>query len=158
MHYKIRQCTADDIEFVITLLSKLCDLHHKGRSDVFKAGGCKYTPADIITLLTRNDAFIDICVDNNDQRLGYCIQYIKQTKQDSCRNHRKVLYIDDLCISEKQRSNGAGSAMMAAAKQRAITFECDAVELNVWEFNENAIAFYERLGYRLQRRFYEINL
>lgn len=157
MNYQIKCCTTDDIEFVCDLLCVLCDLHHNGRSDVFKSSGCKYTPADIITLLQRNDAFIDICYDN-DEKIGYCIQFLKQTPEDSCRCARKVLFVDDLCISDNQRSKGAGSALMAAVKQRATELNCDCIELNVWEFNNKAIAFYEKQGYKLQRRFYELEL
>ena len=159
MSYQIKQCTTDDIGFVSEQLTALCDIHHKGRSDVFKAGGCKYTASDIITLINQNDAFIDICVNNDSgKQVGYCIQFLKQTTEDSCRLTRKVLFIDDLCISDKQRSKGAGSAMMAAVKQRATELCCDSIELNVWEFNKSAIAFYEKLGYKLQKRIYEVKL
>ena len=158
MSYKIKQCTNDDIDFVNDLLCVLCDLHHSGRSDVFKSGGCKYTTDDIISLLERNDAFIDICIDENGNRVGYCIQFLKQVNEDNCRFARRVLYIDDLCISDNKRSKGAGSALMAAVKQRATEQSCDAIELNVWEFNKNAIEFYEKQGFLPQRRFYEMKL
>ena len=157
MRYHIRPCTPDDIAFVGELLSDTCNIHHNGRNDVFKAGGRKYTDNDIIALLERNDVFVDICVADG-EKVGYCIQFFRQTDEDSCRHARRVLFIDDLCIDAKHRSQGAGGAMVDAAKKRAAELGCDAVELNVWAFNKGAIAFYERHGFGLQKSIYEFLL
>ena len=44
------------------------------------------------------------------------------------------------------------------AKDLAKELDCDNIELNVWEFNESAMKFYEKMGMTTQRRFMEIKL
>jgi len=56
-------------------------------------------------------------------------------------------------VAEGWRSQGIGHALMQQAetwaKERGIT----EVELSVWEFNQRALALYEKLGYRTKRRY-----
>jgi GNAT superfamily N-acetyltransferase len=50
-------------------------------------------------------------------------------------------------VPEAWQGRGAGRALMNAAEAWAREHGAERLHLNVWEFNEGAIAFYERLGY-----------
>jgi len=56
--------------------------------------------------------------------------------------------IDSLAVKEGFRRSGVGRALMERAHQWARDKGVTQVELGVWEFNEGAMAFYEKLGYR----------
>lgn len=158
MEYDIRSATVMDLEFIGEQLEETCELHHHGRSEIFKPNGRKYSDQDIIEILEREDVFIDICESDEGIRLGYCIQFLRETDEDGCRFERRTLFIDDIYVITKKRSKGVGKALMYSAKQRAEKLGCAAVELNVWEFNKDAISFYESLGYVPQRRILELKL
>ena len=158
MEYDIRSATVMDLEFIGEQLEEMCELHHDGRNEIFKPHGKKYSDQDIIEILEREDVFIDICENEDGMRLGYCIQFLRETEEDDCRFGRRYLFIDDLCVIAKKRSKGIGKALMDAARQRAMKLGCSAIELNVWEFNKDAIGFYEKLGYVPQRRILELVL
>jgi len=55
--------------------------------------------------------------------------------------------INAMVVRETHRRRGIGSALIEAAHAWSLARGADDVELNVWEFNREAIALYERLGY-----------
>ena len=62
---------------------------------------------------------------------------------------------------EEKDLDKAQAAMDKAAelkKEYAIEKNCDFLMLNVWEFNENAVRFYEEYGFKTRTRHMEIKL
>jgi GNAT superfamily N-acetyltransferase len=47
---------------------------------------------------------------------------------------------------------GIGQALLRRAERWAAERGASELELTVWEFNQDAIAFYEKLGYVTERR------
>ena len=68
------------------------------------------------------------------------------------------MWIDDLFVKEEARRDGVGSALLAHARAFAGEKNCDRLELNVWAFNEAAIAFYRKNGLNIQRCIMELPL
>jgi ribosomal protein S18 acetylase RimI-like enzyme len=62
--------------------------------------------------------------------------------------HGKHLYIDDLVVTHRLRSKGAGAMMLAYAERRARELGCDGLRLCTGIENTSAISFYERQGWK----------
>lgn len=60
---------------------------------------------------------------------------------------RRHALIDTLVVKEGHQRRGIGRALMEAAHAWAIARGLGQVQLNVWEANPEARAFYEALGY-----------
>ncbi|MDB5217411.1 MAG: Histone acetyltransferase [Myxococcaceae bacterium] len=71
---------------------------------------------------------------------------------------RKCLYLEDLFVQPAHRGRGAGIALMAALAQEAITQECRRFVWQVLDWNDPAIAFYERLGAKVLREWLTVRL
>ncbi|HEX5503739.1 MAG TPA: GNAT family N-acetyltransferase [Thermomicrobiales bacterium] len=65
---------------------------------------------------------------------------------------RCYLDVASLAVREEHRRAGVGRALMAAANRWAREHGATEVDLDVWEFNPGALAFYEGLGYETVRR------
>ena len=65
---------------------------------------------------------------------------------------RRYVVVENLIVSVKSRRIGVGKALMSAVHQWAAENNAREIELTVWEFNEEALAFYEALGYAPMRR------
>ncbi len=65
---------------------------------------------------------------------------------------RRYAVIESVVVAEEHRRAGIGRGLVEKAHQWAVAEGADSIELNVWEFNQGAVEFYERLGYETASR------
>jgi ribosomal protein S18 acetylase RimI-like enzyme len=56
-------------------------------------------------------------------------------------------HVADLAVTDSARRTGVGTALMNAAESWARKLGMSVLSLDVWSTNENALAFYRRLGF-----------
>ncbi|WP_432453671.1 MULTISPECIES: GNAT family N-acetyltransferase [unclassified Agarivorans] len=56
------------------------------------------------------------------------------------------LYLEDLYVSQDQRGQGAGKALMAYLARLAVAKDCGRFEWSVLDWNQSAIDFYHSIG------------
>ena len=156
--FSCRQAVPNDWEFVQYLLLEICKLHASFRPDIFRDGGLKYDAESFAALTACPDTPVFICENSHGDRVGYIFLCLRTVVEDILRRAAKVLYIDDLCVSEPFRRSGAGSFMISFAEGYAARSGCDRVELNCWCANNRAMRFYEAVGYKPQRTIMEKKL
>jgi len=76
--------------------------------------------------------------ENDDGIIGMSLYYYRYSTWKG-----KILYIEDLIVSEKHRRSGAGSLLMEASIEEARIRNCNGVQWQVLDWNEPAIKFYE---------------
>lgn len=59
---------------------------------------------------------------------------------------RPGVYLEDLFVLESHRKSGIGRALLEAVRDAARSRQAGRLEWSVLDWNENAIAFYERFG------------
>ena len=62
---------------------------------------------------------------------------------------RKVLLIDEFGVVEAFRNCGVGTEMMLGVRAIANAFGCTDMQLNVYPQNNEALAFYQKCGFRI---------
>jgi ribosomal protein S18 acetylase RimI-like enzyme len=158
MDITIRQAQPRDCGGVIRLLLQIAQLHHEGRPDLFKPGSKKYGQAEFDAMLMDEHRSVFVAEDGEGSVAGYCICELIEYKGHAVFKDHVTLYIDDLCVDEGLRGQRIGErlndAVIAYAKQNGVY----NIELNAWECNAGAIRFYERCGYKVQRRRMEMIL
>ena len=68
------------------------------------------------------------------------------------RRKRQHAAIGDIVVTSEHRRAGVGRLLMADADDWARVRGAAEIELTVWDFNSNAAALYESLGYETTRR------
>ncbi len=98
-------------------------------------------------------SFCALVAEHEASVVGYLVGYSRSVGQqaDFLRKSR-VFWIDDLQVRDDHKQRGVGRALVQAAARHAKESGCQRIELDVYEFNENAIAFYLRLGFVTQKR------
>ena len=133
-----------DIPRILELLKVVHKVHSDARPDIFVPGATKYSSEQVQEILT-NTALPVIVARVSGVVVGYAMcklltpEYLRGE-----RNH--MLYIDDICVDEAYRGMGVGSKLYDAAKQYAREHNCYNITLNVWELNEGAKKFYQKMG------------
>ena len=147
----IRKATTKDIPALLSLLSQVLEVHHKGRPDLFRTGAVKYTSDELCDLLADESRPVFVCTDEKDSVLGYCFCIMKEEKGSNILTDIKTLYIDDLCVDESCRGRHVGSTLYRYALEYAKQEGCYNVTLNVWALNDSAMEFYRRMGLSTQK-------
>ncbi|MCL2015344.1 MAG: GNAT family N-acetyltransferase [Defluviitaleaceae bacterium] len=153
----IRLAKPWDIKGILRLLAQIADLHRQNRPDIFKETGEKYTQSELEQMLADETAPIFVAVNNQNKVLGYCFCNTRKTDHPMLKETKR-LHIDDFCVDTAMQGKGIGKKLFARVLEFAQTQQITQIELNVWAFNENAIKFYENLGFAAQRVKMERNL
>lgn len=146
----IRRAELKDMERVIELLSEVLEIHVRIRPDIFRSGTTKYSKEQFMKTIKDDNNPIYVATNDNDDVLGYMFCEILEPKFSSTMKPNKTLYIDDLCVDEKYRHQGIGQALFEFAKQEAERLGCYEVALYLWEGNDTAKKFYEKMGMKVK--------
>ncbi len=141
----IRKACEKDINRILELLKQVNKVHYDGRPDLFKLD-TKYTFNDLKKLLLDETKPIFVITDENDIVEGYCFCQHNEIKNNQLMQDIKTLYIDDLCVDENRRGCHLGSQLYEYVLNYAKENNYYNLTLNVWELNEPAMKFYQKMG------------
>lgn len=158
MSVLVRRAVHDDEPGILDILLQVNNVHAKGRPDIFKKDGRKYTREQLGLLLEDESRPIFVAVDEAGEVLGYGFCVIIDTAENSNLHPRRELYIDDLCVDEKYRRMGIGQVIFDRIVEYAREIGSYHLTLNVWACNPSAMKFYEKQGMAMLKKEMEIIL
>ena len=147
----IRTAQEKDIPRLLALLTQVDMVHHGGRPDLFRGPATKYTEQELRELLQDSRRPVFVWTDESDTVMGYAFCIFQQHVGHNILTDVKTLYIDDLCVDEKQRGKGVGKALYDHVLMFAKENGCYNVTLNVWAGNDSALKFYQHQGLTMQK-------
>ncbi|MBP3871317.1 MAG: GNAT family N-acetyltransferase [Faecalicoccus sp.] len=151
----IRRAQKKDLEAIDRLLYQVLAIHEEIRPDIFIAGTKKYTDEELMSIFENEQTPVFVYTDDKDEVLGYCFCQMQQVKGIANMHDRKTLYIDDLCVDGAARGQHVGKQLYDYVIQYARQQGCDNVTLHVWQGNDGARAFYEAMGFGIQKSLME---
>jgi len=99
-------------------------------------------------IITNQDAAIFLA-ECSGQLIGLVEVYYRQDdKANPLIVPHQYAYLQSIMVSEPYRSLGIGKKLMEVAHQWGREKGAREMRLDVWEFNQGTIQFYERMGYR----------
>jgi len=153
----IRDFNIDDFEGFNILMNQVHKLHMDSRADIYRKTNEPISKKDFLRIVNDNN-IISILAEINYITVGLCIISIKPVSTNTALLPRKVAYMEDLCVHQDYRKHSIGKRLFTEAKDRTLRFNVESLELTVWEFNKNAIDFYENQGMNTRSRIMEIKL
>ncbi len=146
----IRRAQDKDIPMIMELLHEVLEVHAAIRPDLFISGTTKYSVPDLQAVLADDKTPVFVAVNNQDEAMGHCFCVLQEHPKTNNSNAYSTIYIDDLCVSEKFRGAGVAKALYQHVLEYAKSLGCHNVTLHVWEGNDRARAFYEKMGMGVQ--------
>ena len=145
-----------DYEYVNKLAIQVHELHVGWRPDLFNSVDKVITEDEFKEMIDNKDIYTAV-IDN--QIVGYIIISItEKTKFNHKFRYRKQLNIDAMCVDEKYRERGIGTALLNHVKQIAIENNCTDIYLTVNQENISAIKTYEKFGMKVKNIAYLLDL
>ena len=150
----VRYATREELERVNELRKIVNEVHCIGRPDIFKAGFCKELREFVYTLWEGNNSDVIVVLRDN-EICGYaCVDYVDRP-ESPYNLARRFYHINEFGVDEKYRRQGVATELFDFIKKEATSKNFDKVELDMWEFNDGALKFYESVGFITYRRFME---
>lgn len=84
--------------------------------------------------------------------VGLAEVYLREDKSDPARVSFKHGHLQSLIVTKTARLQGIGKQLVEASERWAKEKGAVEMRLDIWEFGEGPLHFYERLGYRTLRR------
>ena len=152
----IRFAKTADLEQVQRLRKEVNDIHVQGRPDLFKAGFGKELQDHIYAYMVSESN--QIVVDEEDGMIRGMVMLDWIDRPENAYAHaRKMCHISELCVDAAFRGERIGHALLGFVRQEARKRGFPRIELDVWDFND-ALAFYEHEGFKVYRRFLEMDV
>ena len=73
-------------------------------------------------------------------------------------NDNDFLEVEEFGVKDTFRRQGIATKLMEFIKEYAREKGFTKLELNMWEFNQGALDFYEAVGFKTYRRYMEMKL
>ena len=132
----IRPATPDDAEAVYELILALAV--YEREPDAVRA-----TPESLRAQLAADaPPFECLLAEENGRAVGFALFFPTFSTWEG----RPGLYLEDLFVREEARGSGTGRALLTELARIAVERGYGRLELAALDWNEPAIAFYERLG------------
>jgi GNAT superfamily N-acetyltransferase len=153
VNFALRPLVAADYEALTLLLVPLDVMHHQALPHLYRpVDGPVRSREFFASQLGRDDVFLR-CAIHDETLIGYVKASLVARPDRPPHAPGKFVRLDDVMVQAEARGHGIGRALVAAALEWARAAGVLDVELSVFEFNAEALAFYERLGFStLMRR------
>lgn len=152
----VRFAKKEDLERVNELRKIVNDVHVEGRPDIFKAGSHDELRDFIYEIWDTENKDI-IVAERNSVICGFaCVQYVSKPESPFM-NARTFYDVDEFGVDTAFRRQGVATELIAFIREDAKKRGIDRIELNMWEFNQSALAFYESVGFQTYRRYMELS-
>lgn len=153
----VRTAAANDIAAIKPLKEQIHSIHVEGNPKHF----CKLKEGEIEAffkeLMLRENTRVLVAL-MGEKTAGYIVLMLFTRNALPGHNSRNVLLVDEICVDRQMRGKGVGTALMQSAKEVAQELGANSIELGVWEFNRDAIAFYEHMGMKIKISRYGMEL
>ena len=151
----VRFAKENELERINELRRQVNDIHVAGMPEVFKPGFSQEM-RDIIYKIWE-DPEMEIAVAERDGVIcGFAVLHHIVRPENPVKLEQDFLDIDEFGVDEAYRRQGVATEMIEFVRGYAAEKGFVRIELNMWEFNQNALAFYEAVGFRTFRRYMEM--
>lgn len=154
---EIRFADKNELEKVNEIRKQVSDLHSKGRPDIFfpefegEIRDCIYEICDDETKK------IIVAVEK-DEICGMAVIQEIRKPAGVYQKARDYIEVDQFGVKDTFRRQGVATKLVEFIKEYARKKGFPKLELNMWEFNQDALAFYEAAGFSTYRRYMEMDL
>lgn len=153
----IRYAEKSELDRVNEIRYQVNKVHSNGRPDIFRDDFSDEMKNIVYKVFDGENSDVIVAV-NGDTICGFAtVEYIVKAKSPYGLQ-RKFYQICEFGVDENFRRMGVATKLINFCKQEAKNKGFDRLELDVWEFNEDAIKFYDSVGFKTYREYKEMDI
>lgn len=154
---KIRPADINDLDDLTRLYYDFHEFHVIGVPDHLVSLGDRDTydnsglKAALEKIFQSDDSIIFLAILDN-HAVGLAEIYIREDDPNLTRVTRRHGYLQSLMVDHKFRKQGIGRLLMETAEKWVKDKGATEMRLDIWEFEQGPLDFYESIGYHTLRR------
>lgn len=152
---EIRLASVDDAPLLAELNDLVHSVHALNRPDIFRSDPAPSEVAPIFAShLAREDIQVFIAY-SSDRPVGYAMMLLIERSGDALMQPRAFAVLEHLAVAFTAIRMGVGTALVDAVRTTAKNAGCSRLLTEVWDFNQEASAFYQAAGFTPMRHHLE---
>ncbi len=152
MKISFRKATADDYDSLCELFNEMDALHRDNLPHIFEKPDGAARENDYYLGLIADENVALLVAEAGGNLVGFVHAIVRDAPVMPVFVPRRYAIVDGIVVKSGFQNHGIGRILMDKMQEWTIAKGATSIELNVYEFNETAISFYERLGYRTLSR------
>lgn len=154
MELEIETPQKEDFKQVNELAKQVQKMHVQWRPDLFLSVDNVITQEDFAKMVENKEIVV---AKLQDEIIGYMMFDIKEIIKNIMR-YRKQISIEAVCVDEKYRGKGIGTALLEYARKIGKENNCTDLYLTVNEENRDAIRLYNKFGLKVKNISYSMEI
>ena len=156
MDVRVRLATLEDYAGFVAVAGETHAHHVAAVPRVFRSVDVAVPEEYFAQLVTGDDSDI-IIAEVSGSIVGYAVLLHRHVAREML-VPRTYAHIENFGVSAAYRREGIGRQLIEACVVRAREHGATSLELDCWEANQEAIAFYTSLGMRVTRRYFAMDI
>jgi ribosomal protein S18 acetylase RimI-like enzyme len=157
MSIHVRPATKEDYVSLLPIANETQEKHVQAHPHIFQSGTAGL-PEKYYLGLIKSGSKVVYVAEVEQSIIGYVIMELSNVAYLDILAPRKVAFITDIAVLKSHQGKGIGYALFQKCVEWAKAKEADSLDLMVWEFNKDAMAFYERQGMESMSRIMSLGL
>ena len=145
---KIRRAILQDSLLLSSLCADVQRLHAEHYPHIFKTPKAEDFAISFFDELLADPAASIFIAEEDGQAIGYVVCKLVERPENPFTFASRHLLVDQISVRPSARRQGTGAALMKQAEALAQELGAARIQLDSWDFNLEAHAFFERLGFR----------
>ncbi len=154
---EIRYAERTELARVNEIRAMVNEVHVNGRPDIFRPGFCEVLQAHIFERFDAADSDVIVALMDGVVCGFATVEYVERP-MSPYNLPRRYYHIEEFGVDAAYRRMGVATALVEFCRQEAAKKGFARIELDMWEFNESALQFYEAAGFRTFRRYMELDV
>lgn len=153
----IRFAKESELARVNELRKQVNDIHVEGKPEIFRAG-FNDELQDFIYKIWKDPEQKIVVAELNGIVCGFAVLHHIHRPENPFMLERDFMDVDEFCVDKEYRRQGIATKMISFIRNYTKEKGIKRLELNMWEFNQDALAFYEAVGFTTYRRYMEMEM
>ncbi len=144
----IRKATSEDHLLLSELSRDVQSLHAQKYADIFKMPHSADFAISFFGEMMADPAVSIYIAEENREAIGYILCKLIERPENPFTFAMRSLHVEHISVRPTARGQGVGTALIKQAEMLAKELAVQKIQLDSWDFNTDAHAFFERLGFQ----------
>ncbi len=151
----VRLAKEEDLKKVNKIRKEVFDLHVNALPHIFKVVWDEEKELEFLKTILSDENVLFYLYEKNNKIIGYAHIEKREKFDRGAKEPRRWCHLSDFGVTKSERAKGIGGEFLKAIEKELKSQSFSKLELNVWEFNQSAMKFYEKNGFYTLKRIME---